>query len=49
MSVDGQQFETKLTELRDRINDRLANYMEILEDCPTPLRESMAYSLLAGG
>ena len=49
MSVDGQQFETELTELRGRINARLANYMEILEDCPTPLRESMAYSLLAGG
>ena len=49
MSVDGQQFETELAELRNRVNARLANYMQHLEDCPTQLRESMAYSLLAGG
>ena len=49
MSVVGQQFEAELAELRHRVNDRLSNYMEILADCPTPLRESMAYSLLAGG
>ena len=49
MSVVGQQFETELAELRDRINARLASYMQHLEDCPAQLRDSMAYSLLAGG
>jgi geranylgeranyl diphosphate synthase type II len=34
---------------RDRVNARLASYMAPLPDCPDPLREAMAYSLLAGG
>ncbi|MDZ4684580.1 MAG: farnesyl diphosphate synthase [Planctomycetaceae bacterium] len=34
---------------RDRVNARLALYVSPLPDCPEPLREAMAYSLLAGG
>lgn len=49
MSVAGQQFETDLVELRNRVNARLADYMETSADCPDKLREAMSYSLLAGG
>lgn len=49
MSVVGQQFETDLAALRDRVNLRLAQYVGPQVDCPGTLRESMAYSLLAGG
>ena len=49
MSVIGQQLETNLVAIRDRVNARLAEYVAPLTDCPEMLRESMAYSLLAGG
>ena len=49
MSVSGQQFELDLLELRSRVNSRLAEYVAHTADCPERLRESMAYSLLAGG
>ena len=49
MSVAGQQFETDLLELRNRVNARLADYMATSADCPEKLREAMSYSLLAGG
>ena len=49
MSVTGQQFEADLTALRELVNARLATSVAGLIDCPERLRESMAYSLLAGG
>lgn len=49
MSVAGQQIETDLAALRDRVNSRLQHYVRPQVDCPEMLRESMAYSLLAGG
>lgn len=49
MPVIGQQFETDLAVLRDRVNSRLTHYVAPHGDCPGTLRESMAYSLLAGG
>lgn len=49
MSVVGQQFETDLVAIRDRVNVRLAEIVAHQQDCPVTLRESMAYSLLAGG
>ena len=50
MSVTGQQqFESDLKALRDRVNASLAKYVQPASDCPDRLRESMAYSLLAGG
>lgn len=49
MAVVGQQFETNLDVLRDRVNSRLTHYVGPQVDCPETLRESMAYSLLAGG
>ena len=49
MSEIGQQFESELVAMRDRVNSRLAQYLAPLMDCPENLRESMAYSLLAGG
>jgi len=49
MSVVGQQFESDLGVLRDRVNARLEQYVAPIVDCPEKLRESMAYSLLAGG
>ena len=49
MPVVGQHFESEIATLRDRVNQRLERYVEPVADCPTTLRESMAYSLLAGG
>lgn len=49
MSVAGQQFETDLVALRDHVNLELTQYVGPQSECPETLRESMAYSLLAGG
>ena len=49
MAVVGQQSEINLDALRDRVNSRLTHYVGPQVDCPETLRESMAYSLLAGG
>ena len=49
MTVDGDSFERSMAPLRQRIEDRLAEYVAPQFDCPNRLRESMAYSLLAGG
>jgi geranylgeranyl diphosphate synthase type II len=49
MSVAGQQFESDLVVLRDRVNTRLSHYVDTSDDCPVRLRESMAYSLVASG
>lgn len=54
MSITGKTLEADLVVLRDRVNVRLAELVAAssstsLADCPAKLRESMAYSLLAGG
>lgn len=49
MFVAGEQFESELISLRDRVNARLAEYVAPADDCPSNLRDAMAYSLLAGG
>lgn len=49
MSVVGQQFEAEIAALRDRVNACLERYVAPTSDCPETLRDSMAYSLLAGG
>ncbi|MBS0203511.1 MAG: polyprenyl synthetase family protein [Planctomycetes bacterium] len=54
MSIPGNTLETDLVSLRDRVNQQLAEYVSpgaftSAADCPSRLRESMAYSLLAGG
>jgi geranylgeranyl diphosphate synthase type II len=54
MSLPGNTLESDLVSLRERINERLAQYVApaastAAVDCPVTLRESMAYSLLAGG
>jgi geranylgeranyl diphosphate synthase type II len=49
MSVAGQKIETDLVALRDKVNSRLQQYVGHQSDCPPNLRDSMAYSLLAGG
>lgn len=49
MLVPGRQLEAELPALRDQINSRLAQYVAHAADCPEKLRESMSYSLLAGG
>jgi len=41
--------EAFISEVASRIADELANIVPIAWDVPAPLRESMAYSLLAGG
>ncbi len=35
--------------LKERVNQALAEYLDLGSDCPAQLKESMAYSLLAGG
>lgn len=42
-------LEDSWQELRSRVNARLDEYLSPHEDCPESLRESMAYSLQAGG
>lgn len=52
MSIPGVFYESDFRSLRDRVNVQLANFLESspsTADCPARLRESMAYSLLAGG
>lgn len=54
MTVQGSSLEADLVGLRERVNTRLAHYVSAdsctsAADCPSKLRESMAYSLLAGG
>ena len=54
MALPGKTLESELVSLRERVNVRLAEYVGQNEstsavDCPPRLRESMAYSLLAGG
>jgi len=54
MSITGNTLEADLVVLRDRVNARLADYVAdsastSSDGCPAKLRESMAYSLLAGG
>ena len=53
MSTPGNTLESDLGLLRQRVNDRLAELVapspDSTADCPARLRESMAYSLLAGG
>jgi geranylgeranyl diphosphate synthase type II len=43
------ELETVCAGWRARIDARLADYLAPLADCPERLRESMGYSLLAGG
>ncbi len=49
MAADGASFEQAVEPLRQRIEDRLARYVQSSPDCPPRLSEAMAYSLLAGG
>jgi geranylgeranyl diphosphate synthase type II len=54
MSIPGNILESDLGGLRERVNQRLAEYIAPTAftssaDCPSRLRESMAHSLLAGG
>ncbi len=54
MAVQGGSLESDLVALRELVNARLAHYVSAgsftsATDCPPKLRESMAYSLLAGG
>lgn len=54
MSIPGNILESDLVSLRDRVNHQLAEYVASsaftsAADCPSKLRESMSYSLLAGG
>jgi len=54
MSIPGTTLESDLVVLREQVNARLAEYVApgastSAADCPPRLRESMAYSLLAGG
>ena len=54
MTSPGNTLESDLVSLRDRVNARLAELVSPSAstsgaDCPTRLREAMAYSLLAGG
>ena len=47
MPSTSAELQSLMPELRERVNARLAEYLEL--DCPERLREGMAYSLLAGG
>ena len=49
MTAVGDSFDRTVTPLRQRIEDRLAQYVAPSSGCPERLREAMAYSLLAGG
>ncbi len=49
MAADGDSFDSAVAPLRQRIEDRLAEYVGPMTGCPDRLREAMAYSLLAGG
>lgn len=54
MSIPGTTLESNLVALRERVNARLADLVAPSSftsagDCPSKLREAMAYSLLAGG
>jgi geranylgeranyl diphosphate synthase, type II len=54
MSTQGRPLEADLVSLRELVNARLADFVgpdsfTSSSDCPAKLRESMAYSLLAGG
>lgn len=54
MTIPGNILESDLGGLRERVNQRLAEYLSPAAfgsagDCPPRLRESMAHSLLAGG
>ncbi|HUG90956.1 MAG TPA: farnesyl diphosphate synthase [Planctomycetaceae bacterium] len=47
MSNSAAELDSLLTGLRESVNVRLRQYLEL--DCPERLRDAMAYSLLAGG
>ena len=54
MAIPGQTLESDLRDLRERVDQRLAEYVAPASftsaaDCPAKLRDAMAYSLLAGG
>ncbi|AMV18124.1 Farnesyl diphosphate synthase [Planctomyces sp. SH-PL14] len=49
MSVSPLPLETRLAELRELVEARLAVYARLGPDSPSRLTESMAYSLMAGG
>lgn len=49
MADNAATLDVVIQSWRERVNARLAGYMEPAADCPPRLREAMAYSLLAGG
>lgn len=49
MPTTADSLDAVLRDYRERVNARLAEYMQPADDCPPRLREAMAYSLLAGG
>ena len=49
MAGESESLNAVVGRWRERVHQRLAEYMQPAEDCPPRLREAMAYSLLAGG
>ncbi len=49
MVAEAGSLDVVIREWRERVQQRLADYMQPAADCPPRLREAMAYSLLAGG
>jgi len=49
MTESATLLEESLHVLRKRVNDRLAEYMNLEPDCPQSLQSAVSYSLLAGG
>ncbi len=49
MSGGADSLDENIRAWRECVNARLADYMQPVQDCPSRLREAMAYSLLAGG
>jgi geranylgeranyl diphosphate synthase type II len=49
MAGSSETLDEVLPPLRRLVDERLALYLELPDDCPSRLREAMRYSLLAGG
>ncbi|OYW25085.1 MAG: farnesyl-diphosphate synthase [Planctomycetales bacterium 12-60-4] len=49
MVAEPGSLDVVIRDWRERVNQRLAAYMQPSDDCPVRLREAMSYSLLAGG
>lgn len=49
MSGETDSLEALLSPLKSRIEERLAHYLQLPDECPPRLQQAMRYSLLAGG